>query len=305
MSIRFRRPEMTGKSPIQISLVQKDVALLDPERNRREILDIAVEEAAANANLVVFPELCLTGYVEPLAPGLALTTGQDFASFRDDFQAAAEPIDGPTVTALSEIATKTRCCFILGMALSDETMPGRLINASVLVGPDERPVAYAKIHLWHSEKHFFEEGRELTMGQTPVGQLGMQVCYDIRFPEVTRGLALGGAKLVTNVWASFRLGDNLPPDAAHFRHRAFTRAQENGVFFLSCNRVGRQGEARFMGHSVVCAPDGQVLAEAPHEDETVLRAEIDIAAVARYRGFVGLFNDRRPAAYNRFTSTKD
>lgn len=292
---------MTGTRPIRIALVQKDVALLDPARNRRELIDIAAAEAGAGARLVLFPELSLTGYVEPLAPGLPLTTGQGFAAFREEFHAAAETIDGPTVTALAGLAETTGCCFVVGMALRDAAMPGRLTNASVLVQPGAPPVAYAKIHLWHCEKHVFDEGGGLVMADTPVGRIGMQVCYDIRFPEVTRRLALGGAEMVSSVWASFRQ-DGVPvPDAAHFRHRAFTRAQENGVFFLSCNRVGRQGDARFMGHSVVCAPDGQVVAEAPHEDETVLRAEIDLAAVARYRGFVGLFNDRRPSAYRLVT----
>jgi omega-amidase len=292
---------MTGSGTIRIALVQKDIALLEPEKNRAELLDIAAQEAQSGVTLVVFPELSLTGYVEPLAPGLPLTTGQDFSAFRTDFHAAAEPLDGPTVTALSDLSDKTGCCFIVGLALRDDSLSGRLTNASVFVRPRCNPVAYAKIHLWHSEKHFFAEGNGLTLAPSPVGRIGMQICYDIRFPEVTRGLALGGAELVSNIWASFRLGDAPVADTAQFRHRAYTRAQENGVFFLSCNRVGRQGEARFLGHSVVCGPDGLVLAEAPHEDETVLRVDLDLADVARYRGFVGLFNDRRPAAYAPLT----
>ncbi|WP_292589111.1 carbon-nitrogen hydrolase family protein, partial [Mesorhizobium sp.] len=131
--------------------------------------------------------------------------------------------------------------------------------------------------------------------------IGMQICYDVRFPEATRALALAGAEVVTGVWNSFRPENEDPLDAAQFHHRAFTRAQENGVFFLSCNRVGVQSGACFLGNSVVAAPDGRILAAADSESEEILCAKIDLDEVIRYRSFFNLWNDRHPHLYGPLT----
>ena len=284
---------MSGR--VAVSLAQIDIATLDPARNRARMAEIAEAEARAGAGLVVFPELATTGYVEPMAPGLAAPGG--FADWAARFLACTETAGGETVTALGAIAARHGMRIVLGMALRDPAVRGRVTNSSVLIGPAGLEAVYHKLHLWQNEKLFFAPGDRLPVVDAGLGGLGMQVCYDIRFPEITRALTLTGARVITNVWASFRPSDTPAADPAHFRHRAFTRAQENGVFFLSCNRVGVQGGHRFMGHSVVCGPDGQVLAEAAHENEAVLRAELDLAAVDGYRSFVGLLNDRRPALY--------
>lgn len=284
---------------IAVSLAQIDVTALDAPANRARMVEIAEIEARAGAALVLFPELANTGYVEPPAPGRPMPADRpQFAEYAAAFAAAAEPLGGPTLTALAAVAARHGMRIVAGLALRCATVPGRLSNSSVLIGPAGVEAVYHKLHLWHNEALYFTRGNampEVVPGG--VGGLGMQVCYDIRFPEITRVLALRGAQVVTNVWASFRPEDEAAQDPALFRHRAYTRAQENGLFFLSCNRVGAQSGFRFMGHSVICAPDGRVIAEAAHEREEVLRAELDMAEVARYRGLVGLFNNRRPELY--------
>tara|TARA_R100001086_G_C11842569_1_gene259439 strand:- start:1484 stop:2374 length:891 start_codon:yes stop_codon:yes gene_type:complete len=283
--------------PVRVALAQIAIAPLDPDSNRRRVLEIARHEAQSGADLIVFPELSLTGYVEPMGPGQEISTGASFAEFSKTFEALSEPLDGPTITSLSEITAKHDTCVVIGMSLRHGAVRGSLGNASVLIGPSGVMAVYDKVHLWQNEKLFFRSGESFPVAETGFGRVGMQVCYDIRFPEATRCLALGGAEIVTNVWASFR-PDLVPSDdPAQFRHRAFTRAQENGVFFLSCNRVGQQGSNRFMGHSVICRPSGAVLAEAAHEDEDILRAELDLDEVAAYRSYVNLFDDRKPSAY--------
>ncbi len=293
-----------------VSLAQIEIAALDPEGNRAKILEIAEVEARAGSRLIVFPELATTGYVEPMMPGAPVGLGlSNFPDYATRLQEIGETLEGPTVSGLTAIAKQHGACIVVGMALRDPAVAGQMSNASVLVAAAGPLAVYHKVHLWQNEKLLFAPGREFAVTPTPMGKIGMQICYDIRFPEATRALALGGAEIVTSIWASFRPDEEtesklkleLELDPAQFRHRAYMRAQENGVFFVSCNRVGQQSGYQFMGHSVVAAPDGRILAAADCEDEEILRAEIDLGEITRYRSFVNLLNDRRPELYEAVT----
>lgn len=283
--------------PLNVSLAQIDITPLAPDSNARRLLDIAQTEAQSGAQLIVFPELSNTGYVEPSVPGGAMPDGLSHACYARRLHDAAATLDGPLVTALSSLAMNYNCHIVVGLALRSPQRSGVLFNASLLLAPDGATAYYAKAHLWHNEKLYFTPGNDFPVIRTVFGMLGMQVCYDIRFPEVTRSLALGGAEVITNVWASFRHADQPISDPDLFRHRAFTRAQENGVFFLSCNRVGRQGTEQFMGRSVIARPDGTIVAALDHEEEDILRCELDLDEVADYRMATGILNDRRPSLY--------
>ncbi|MES3677146.1 carbon-nitrogen hydrolase family protein [Halomonas elongata] len=283
---------------LDVSLAQLEITPLAPTENGERMLEVATTEAQAGAKLIVLPELCNTGYVEPLAPGQGFSPGiASHADYAERLYAAAATPDGPLIQALSTLANRFRCHLVTGLALRSDSRPGVLYNASLLLGPDNLRTCYAKVHLWHNEKLYFTPGSLLPITDISVGRLGMQICYDIRFPEITRCLALGGAELITSVWASFRHDDDPIEDEGLFRHRAFTRAQENGVFFLSCNRAGSQGEMRFMGHSLVARPDGRILAALDHEREGTLRTTLDLDEVAAYRMSTGILNDRRPDLY--------
>ena len=172
-----------------------------------------------------------------------------------------------------------------------------MYNASVLFGPEGVIGSYRKIHLWHCEKLYFAPGDSLEVFRSAIGTIGLQVCYDIRIPEVTRSLALKGAEIICSVWASFRKSNAPPDDPDLFKHRAYTRSVENRIFFLSCNRSGKQGDFSFLGRSIVTSPNGTVLAASTTEDEEVIRAEINLAAVTAYRTCTGVIADRRPNAY--------
>ncbi len=130
----------------------------------------------------------------------------------------------------------------------------------------------------------------------------MQICYDIRFPEITRIMACEGAGIITSVWASFGADGQPVADEGLFIHRAYTRAVENGVFFLSCNRAGLHGDQRFFGRSCVIAPDGRVLGNLAHDREDILRVELDLADITRYRAATGIWTDRVPELYARYAS---
>lgn len=286
---------------IKVSLVQFDAGVLQPERNLERMHQAIMAQAATGSQVIVFPELCNTGYVEPLVPGAPFSAPAGSAhDYAYRLYQAAEPHGGSFTRMLCEVASAHGVHVVAGLALRHPVLAGAMYNASVLVGPQGVLGVYHKIHRWHLEKLYFIAGDTISVQDTPCGRIGMQVCYDIRFPELTRALMLQGADIVTNVWASFR-SDSAPlEDEQIFTHRAYTRAIENGVFFLSCNRAGRQGNSVFMGRSVIVAPDGKVLAQSRCEDEEAIQAELDLDDVIRYRSFVGLATDRRPDVYARY-----
>lgn len=283
---------------ISASLVQLDVQSLAPAENFRRIHDFVTGEAAKGAQLILFPELANTGYVEPLVPGGAIVS--DVPHFGAALYEACAAPDGEEIKALVALAAKHRVHLVIGLGLRDSLRAGVMRNASLLIGPEGVIGDYTKVHQWQNEKLFFSGGDSIDTYPVFGTRLGMQVCYDIRFPEITRILALQGASIVTSVWASFGAETAPVTDEALFIHRAYTRATENGVFFLSCNRSGSRGGQRFFGRSCAVAPDGRVLGALDHDREDVLRVEIDLAEVARYRSFTGIWADRAPSLYAKY-----
>ncbi|SSW70035.1 carbon-nitrogen hydrolase family protein [Achromobacter agilis] len=282
---------------IRAALVQFEPRALDPARNFQRMAD-AIDAEGKDADLIVFPELSNTGYVEPVAAGGAIEAKvPDFGLAL--WEACAE-LGGEEIRNLSELAAKHRAYLVLGLGLRDPQMRGVMRNASVLIGPQGIEGAYVKVHQWHNEKLYFKKGDQIGTWPGPGCRLGMQICYDIRFPEITRILALQGADVVTNIWASSGVGGVPVADEGLFIHRAYTRATENGVFFLSCNRAGVQAGHRFFGRSCAVAPNGRVIGALEHDREDVLRVDIDLQEVARYRAFTGIWTDRDPELYARY-----
>lgn len=282
---------------IAAHLVQFDVAPLDPARNFARMADFIRAEAAAGADLILFPELSNTGYVEPLVPGGPFVSA--VPHYGEALCAACAEPGGKEIAALAALAAELKVTLVAGLGLRDARLAGVIHNASVLITPEGVAGHYVKTHQWQTEKLYFTPGDALPVFPALGTRLGMQICYDIRFPEVTRALAAQGADIVTSAWASFGADGAPVADEDLFVHRAYTRAVENGVFFLSCNRVGVQGDQRFFGRSCALAPDGRVLGRLDHDREDVLRVALDLAEVARYRSFTGIWADRRPDLYAR------
>jgi predicted amidohydrolase len=151
---------------------------------------------------------------------------------------------------------------------------------------------YSKIHLFQlmNEHLHLQAGEAAGVFQLEGSPAAAMICYDIRFPELARKLALGGAKIlfVPAEWPHPRLH--------HWRTLLQARAIENQMFVVSCNAVGESGGSSFFGHSMVIDPWGEVLAEA-EEKETILTADIDLSLVDEVRGRIPVFADRRPSLY--------
>ena len=266
---------------MQVAVAQIEPRLAALDRNREACLARLEEAAAAGCKLVVLPECASSGYVFD-SPEEAL--------------GAAEEIPGPFTDALEAACGRLCIHCISGMLERDGD---DLRNTAVLAGPDGLVGRYRKTHLpFLGVDRFVVAGEEAPVFETPLGRIGLEICYDLRFPELTRTLALAGAEIVAHP-------TNWPVQArsnADVLTRA--RAHENRVFLLTSNRVGRERDAEFCGWSQVCDIWGNRLVEAGEAEQGLYVAEID-PAEAREKDIVPdpgryemrLFDHRRPDLY--------
>lgn len=246
-----------------------------------------IEEAAANsANLLVLPELCNSGYV--------------FES-REEAFALAEPIpDGPTVQAWSRAAKAHRIYLAAGIAERDGDC---LYNSAVLIGPDGFLGTFRKVHLWNKENLFFEPGDlGFPVFHTPIGRIGMAICYDGWFPEAYRLNALSGADIVcvpTN-WVPI-------PGQAEGREAmanilVMAAAHSNSLFIAAADRVGTEREQPFEGQSLIVSYTGwPVAGPASRTREEIIYADVNLQDARRGRNwneFNQILRDRRTDLYD-------
>jgi predicted amidohydrolase len=266
---------------MRVAVAQIEPKLAEAESNLDLCLARLDEAAAAGCSLLVLPECSSSGYVFDSA---------------EEALVHAQEVPGPFTEALAGACAQHDLVCVAGMLEREGDL---LRNTAVVVGPEGLLGRYRKSHLpYLGVDRFVTPGDELEVVDTPVGRIGLEICYDLRFPELTRALALAGAEILV-------LPTNWPVQAranADILTRA--RAYENRVFLLVANRVGRERDAEFCGWSQVCDVRGERLAEAGPREETLLVAEIDVAE-ARDKDIVpapgayemALFGHRRPELY--------
>ena len=263
-----------------VAVAQIDPQLGEKDRNLATCVARMEEAAAAGAQLLVLPECSITGYM--------------FGSL-DEAMPYAEEIAGPTTEALERECARLDLYVVCGLL---ERAGDALRNAAVFVGPDGLIGTYRKTHLpFLGVDRFVTPGDELPVFDTPLGRIGIEICYDLRFPEVTRTLALKGADIVAHP-TNF-------PMAAKIQTELITvaRAAENRIYLLTANRVGKERWGEFCGWSQIVDPFGTRLAEAGETEEALLVAEVDVEK-ARDKDYVipgeyelYLFGHRRPELY--------
>jgi N-carbamoylputrescine amidase len=256
-------------------------------------IESAVREAVQRgAELVVLPELCITGYV-----------------FRDRAEAVslAEPVSGPSVTALSRLAAQLGVHLVAGIAEQDAT---ELYNTAVLIGPAGMLGRYRKLHLWDNENTIFRPGNlGLPVFETSLGRLGLLICYDLWFPEATRALALQGADMICVPTNWVPIPGQRSGAAAMATTLCQAAAHVNGVYVLAADRVGEERGQPFVGQSTIIAPTGWPVVEIASSDEpAVLVTQIDPRAGAgsrRWNAHNNPLADRRPAVYSAALTDDD
>src|SRR3954468_23301311 len=269
---------LTGKS-MRAAAVQLNSGP-DPAANRAAADDHARAAAASGATLVVLPEKW------------------NVLGTPDQLRAGAEPLDGPAVTWMRETASELAIDLVGSVAVAE---PGedKLRNTCVHVSPDgEIAALYRKVHMFdvtvdgreYRESAHEEPGDEVVVSRTADGvELGLSVCYDVRFPELYRELAARGARIIV-VPAAFTLATTRD----HWEILVRARAIEDQAFVVAANQIGEAGGGlRSGGRSLIVDPWGVVLATAPDRVGHV-SAELDLGAQERIRRELPSLANRRP-----------
>jgi len=248
---------------------QMDIAFGNKEANLETVAKMVKEAAENQVDLILLPELFQTGYC------------------LDKADLLAEPPKGHTVELLRDLAGRFRIFIVAGSIL--EKRDQGIFNTCHFIGKDGKLLgSYDKMHLFPP----FDENRYLTAGsnasifKTGLGLFGAMICFDIRFPELARKLALNGVQVIfcpaefpaerTSVWATLL--------------RA--RAIENQVFIVGCNRVGSDGKHQFGGHSAIIHPTGRALAQATASPQ-LIEATLRLDELKQVREELPVFKYRR------------
>jgi predicted amidohydrolase len=271
---------------IRIGCVQSNPLFGDTESNLRSFEQFLL---GADADLLVFPELALTGY---------------FFSSSVEAKRFAEPIDGSIATKLKRIAKDHRVAIVTGFLEDDH---GVLYNSAIAIDRHGNLIGhYRKVHLFYYEKVVFSPGNlgfpvygiEVRNGETV--KLGIQICYDWRFPEATRSLALHGAEVIA-------MPSNIVTTTGMLLETLKVRAFENKVIIAFADRIGSEKaylngqneELLFRGESCIINYNGDVLSLSSTQEESIAYANV-LTENTRSKDiniFNDIINDRRTNAY--------
>ncbi|PRY10575.1 nitrilase-related carbon-nitrogen hydrolase [Kineococcus rhizosphaerae] len=266
-----------------VAVCQVALAVGHPEENLARGLAAVERAAARGARVVVLPELLRSGYVFD-SPAEA--------------RSLAEPLDGPTTTALTGVAR--RHGLVVAAGLAERADDGTLRNSAVLVDPTGLRTVYRKVHLWDRESEFFVPGDQPPqVVETDLGRLALVICYDLEFPEWMRLVGLAGADLVcapTNWPGPRRGGGERPVEVVQVQ----AGAAANRMFVAACDRTGPERGVEWVAGSAVVGPDGYPLAEATADgSEQVVVANCRLGQARDKRGSARnhVHADRRPELY--------
>lgn len=276
---------MTRSQPgITVAALQMTSGV-DVEANVDAALRLVERAADRGATYIQLPE-----YFNYLGPAKGFTT-------------AAESVPGPTTRRLATVAASRRVTIHIGSLLERSDDPGRCYNTGVVLGPTgEIAATYRKAHLFdidlpdqvvHRESDSIRPGDRLVVCDLEGFRLGVSICFDLRFPELYRSLALAGATVIA-IPAAF----NAVTGAAHWEVLVRARAIENHAFVVAAAQVGTtdDGIATY-GHSLIVDPWGEVVAESREFGEDVLVAEVDVTEAVRRRGQIAVLQLRKPELY--------
>ena len=256
---------------LRVSLVQMNVSLGQPERNFARIKKLLARDLTTPTDLILLPEMWSTGYDFPHFSELAKST--------------------PGLLEQLGAIAKQQATAIGGTLLEQERK--KFYNTFYLLGPGGEILArYRKIHLFSlmNEPDFLSPGREMVVSRIKDTPAGLMTCYDLRFPELGRQLALKGARLllICAQWPKQR--------AAHWQALLKARAIENQLFIAACNRIGQGTEQVFPGLSAVYDPWGEQILKAPRR-QGVFSCQLNFKQLQAARTTIDIFSDRRPDIY--------
>lgn len=275
-----------------LAVAQMSSDLGDVPANRANAVRLVRDAAAAGAKLVVFPECALSGYA--------------FDSL-DECVDAAIAAEGPEIAELATLARELDITVVVGYLERDAERPRTVYNTATALTPDGGRGDYRKVHLPSMCADRFVTPGEQTpvVVPSPLGGIGLSICYDIRFPEWARSLALGGASIIASpvnfAIPAARVPALFPPARAH----------ENAVYLLIANRGDSERSVEYLGGSAIYSPMGDALATTGRGQDLVFaEADLDLAGcgvVVFEPGVseVHFLRDRRPELYGAVTRPQD
>jgi len=280
------REALTKKSEVQelkreitLALAQISSKREDKKENLRKIEELTLKAKEQAADLVIFPELCLTGYV-----------------VRDQLYELAETIPGASTKRIEEIAQKTGMHIIFGMPELSVKTKATMFNTAVFIGPEGLIGKYHKMYLpTHSvfeEKRYFRPGYQTAAFNTSLGSIGLCICYDLFFPEVTRLTRLKGAQLIVSISASPSVR------RSYFEVLTAARALENTAYLAYVNLVGVEDGLQFWGGSRLVSPTGDILAKGKYDEEDFVLCTVDFNDIKPAEAFIPTLRDLRPELFD-------
>lgn len=270
---------MQMKDKIKLALAQISSKRENKEANLKRFEKETLKANQQGADLVIFPELSLTGYV-----------------VRDQIYELAETIPGPSTERMVNLAKDTGIYIIFGMPELSEKTRATLFNTALFVGPEGIIGKYRKMYLpTHSvfeEKRHFRPGYQAAAFDTSIGKIGLCICYDVFFPEVTRLVRLQGAELIVCISASPAVR------RSYFEILTAARALENTAFLAYVNLVGVEDGLQFWGGSRVVAPTGDLLVKAKYDEEDFVVCDVNYRDMRLAETFIPTLRDLRPELFD-------
>lgn len=274
------------RKKIKIAAVQMNPTIMRNRENLDKMLLKTHTAANSGADLIVFPECALTGYVFPS---------------RSSAIPYMETIPGPSTNILENCCRQHKVHIVTGLLEMDGL---KCFNAAVLIGPDGLVGKYRKNHLpFLGIDRFLDPGdTPFRVYKTPIGNIGMHICYDCVFPESARVMTLLGADILV-------LPTNWPEGRGKIaKYVVATRAFENKVHVVAVDRVGIENNTKFIGQSKIINAWGDTLAEAGSEDEEIIYGEVNLDEARKKHTIfkagefeVDVINDRKPKLYSEIT----
>lgn len=277
---------MSEESLIKVAVVQFEPKLGENERNRGKIIDLSEKAVTKeNADIILLPELANSGVL--------------FNTKKEAYESGEQIPDGPTVKELVDLGVNKNVYIVSGILEVDKS-ESVLYNSAILTGPEGYIGKYRKNHLYGGGNMFWEPGNlGLQIFNLPFGRIGILICYDAWFPEVSRIYALKGVDLIlepTN-WIDL---PNVPKNLYQNIH--VVMAHVNNIFYVCADRIGDEGGVSFLGDSCIIDPYGFIKKTANRGEEEIITAEINLMNARRKQRtpFNHILNDRRTDLYSEY-----
>ncbi len=258
---------------LSVELVQRKHIRLEPERNLETVIG---SMRTSSADMLVLPEMFLTGY-----------------SLGDEvFEMALSPND-EAIKRMIDTASEHRKYLVIGLPLRSEEVRGQVHNSALVISPDGIIGRYDKMHLVDfgpfEEHSYFTPGRDPLIVEILGWKIGVMICYDIFFPELTRYYALKGCDAVVCISAS-------PSMTRYFFEEVMTaRAIENTIYLLYSNMVGVDARMDFWGGGAIIGPRGEMVAKGQYFEEASIKGILDPELLSSARRNRPTIRDARPS----------